>query len=129
MSNPESSTFEELLAISEPALHSIALRLREIILSLDPNACEVVRLGDKASTFGIGPKKMSEGYVYILPYKNWVNLGFYRGAHLADPEALLEGTGKNMRHIKIKSIEDVNNPKLKALIKAAKQERELTLKK
>jgi len=129
MSDKKFGTFEDLLEITGKELRPIAIRLREIILELDPNACEVVRLGDKAATFGIGPKKMSEGYTYILPYKNWVNLGFYKGALLTDKNGLLEGTGKNMRHIKTHSIEEANRPEIKELLKFALEERKAALKK
>lgn len=129
MENKKFGTFEELLAISPPELHPIAIRLRELIFELDPNACEVVRLGDKAATFGVGPKKMSEGYAYILPYKKWVNLGFYKGATLADDRGLLEGTGKSLRHVKMHSIEDANRPEVKALLTLALAERKKALNK
>ena len=33
--------------------------------------------------------------------RGYINLGFYQGAVLADPERLLEGTGKGLRHVKI----------------------------
>ena len=94
MTQTKYGTFDDLMVITEEHLRPIAIRLREIILDIDPDAYEVVRLGDKASTFGVGPKKMSEGYAYILPYKKWVNLGFYKGALLTDKSNLLEGTGK-----------------------------------
>ena len=129
MDNKKFGTFEDLLEITEMELRPIAIRLREIILECDPNACEVVRLGDKAATFGVGPKKMSEGYAYILPYKSWVNLGFYKGALLTDTNGLLEGTGKNMRHIKTHSIEDANRPEVKELLKLACAERKNALNK
>ena len=116
------------MEITEKQLRPIATRLREIILELDPNACEVVRLGDRASTFGVGPKKMSEGYAYILPYNNWANLGFYRGALLPDKSRLLEGTGKAMRHIKIRSIEDANRSEIRKLLILAVTERKTALK-
>ena len=108
-------------------LQPIAIRLREIILELDPDACEVVRLGDRAATFGVGPKKMSEGYAYIMPNKNWVNLGFYKGAILPDPGGLLEGTGKSLRHIKTHSLDDANRPEVKELLKLALAERKEAL--
>ena len=82
------------------------ITLKEIITQVDPDTYEVVRLGDRAATYGVGQKKMIEGYVYILPHKSWVNLGFFRGSILSDPNGLLEGTGKNMRHVKIHSMED-----------------------
>ncbi len=127
MTETKFGTFEELLEISEASQRETAVRLREIILSIHPDAVEVVRLGDKAATYGVGPKKMSEGYTYILPYKSWVNLGFYQGANLPDPDGLLEGTGKKLRHIKIRSLADADDPKLQPLIEAALAERKEAL--
>ena len=129
MADTKFGTFEDLLAITETALQPIAMRLRESIIELDPNAVEVVRLGDRAATYGVGPKKMSEGYAYVLPHKKWVNLGFYKGALLSDESGLMEGTGKKLRHIKIHSIEDANRPEIKRLLISALEERKTALKK
>lgn len=82
-----------------------------------------MRLGDRASTFGVGPKKMSEGYIYIMPQKKWVNLGFYKGASLTDNNKLLEGTGKQLRHIKVHDLSLAKNENVKALISQAIEER------
>ena len=49
----------------------------------------------------------------------WVNLGFYQGVDLADPEGLLEGTGAKMRHVKIRSLDAAQLPEVRALIMAA----------
>jgi hypothetical protein len=93
-------TFDELMAESEAALRPVAMVLRQLVLEIQPGAVEVVRLGDRAATYGLGPRKMSEGYCYVLPYTRWVNLGFFQGAQLPDPEGLLEGTGAKLRHVK-----------------------------
>ena len=45
----------------------------------------MVRLGEPAATYGLGPKKNTEGYAYIMPHAKWINLGFFRGAALPDP--------------------------------------------
>ncbi len=45
---------------------------------------------------------MKDGICYIGVLKDRVNLGFHQGAHMRDPYGLLEGTGKQMRHIKIR---------------------------
>lgn len=127
MADTKFGTFNDLLEITVEELRPIAMRLREVILEIDPDAVEVVRLGDRAATYGIGLKKMSEGYVYILPYKNWVNLGFYNGALFADKFELLEGTGKKLRHIKMRSLEDVERPVLRELILLALSERKEAL--
>jgi len=124
MSETGYGNFEDLLAIADDIVKELVSALRAEILKIDQNAFEVIRLGDRAATYGIGPKKMSEGYCYIMPHKSWVNLGFYQGASLSDPNTLLEGTGKNMRHVKIRSLDDSSNPKVKALIQAALLERQ-----
>lgn len=127
MKKPEFGTFQDLVELTPDPLRPIIQKLREIILTVDPEPCVVVRLGDRAAAFGVGPKKMSEGYVYILPHTNWVNLGFYKGADLDDPEALLEGTGAKLRHIKMRSVADCENPAIADLIRGALNERKQAL--
>ncbi|MEX1335015.1 MAG: DUF1801 domain-containing protein [Candidatus Limnocylindrales bacterium] len=116
-------SFDELMAETEATLRPVARRLREIVLEVHPDAVEVVRLGDRAATYGLGPRKMSEGYCYVLPYRAWVNLGFYKGAELPDPARLLEGTGAKLRHVKVRSPEAADAPAVRALIEAALRER------
>ena len=57
------------------------------------------------------------GYVGI--FKAHVNVGFFCGAVLQDPARLLEGTGRNMRHVKLKPGSKVDSEALKALINGA----------
>jgi hypothetical protein len=127
MSETRFGTFEELLTQSKAAMRPIAARLREIVYHVDPGTVEVVRLGDRAATYGIGPKKMSEGYCYVLPQERWVNLGFFVGATLPDPTGLLDGTGAKMRHVKVPSLEDAVSPAIRALIEASYAERRAAL--
>ena len=126
MARPRPGTFDELLEITEELLRPIASALREMVFEVDPNAFETVRLGDRAATYGIGPRKMIDGYAYVLPYKKWVNLGFYQGVGLADPEGLLEGTGAKMRHVKVHSTDDVARSAVRALVEGALELRKAT---
>jgi hypothetical protein len=112
-------SFDELLAGVAPNLATIARRLRAIIRNVDASTVETVRLGDNSATFGVGPRKMTDGYAYIMPMRGYINLGFYQGALLADPKRLLEGTGKGLRHVKIRSLADANRPPVRALVAAA----------
>lgn len=48
-----------------------------------------------------------------------MNVGFFTGAMLQDPTGLLEGTGKRMRHVKLKPGREVSSDALNALIEAA----------
>ena len=127
MSETRFGTFDELLDITEEPLRPIAVRLRDVVLDVDPSVVEVVRLGDRAATYGVGPRKMSDGYCYVLPYTSWVNLGFYQGAELPDPTGLLEGTGAKLRHIKVRSLDAIDDPAIRVLIEAALAERKAAL--
>lgn len=52
----------------------------------------------------------TKSFAYLLANKNHVNLGFYGDFEkLNDPDGILEGTGKTMRHIKLKKATDINS--------------------
>ena len=53
-------------------------------------------------------------FAYVNGFKAHVNVGFFRGAEIADPDGLLEGTGRFMRHVKLRPERDVD---AKALLK------------
>ena len=112
-------TFDELLLGVERDLAAIARRMRAIIRTVDVSTVETVRLGDNAATYGVGPKKMTDGYAYIMPMRGYINLGFYQGAMLADPDRLLEGTGKGLRHVKVRSLAEANRLPVRALVASA----------
>ena len=113
-------TFDELLAGVEPDLAAIARRLRAIIRAVDVSTVETVRLGDNAATYGVGPKKMTDGYASTsCPCAATSISASIKGQMLADPERLLEGTGKGLRHVKIRSLAEANRPPVRALVAAA----------
>jgi hypothetical protein len=56
---------------------------------------------------------------YVNAFKAHVNVGFFLGAELADPSGMLEGTGKFMRHVKLRPEHGVNAEELMKLIKTA----------
>ena len=76
--------------------------VRELIHDDQPTAC----VGDAA--FG-----------YVDAFTAHVNVGFFRGAALADPAGLLEGTGKFMRHVKLRPDRPIDSRALKKLIETA----------
>jgi len=65
---------------------------------------------------------------YVNAFKAHVNVGFFRGAEIADPENLLEGTGKLMRHVKLRPECDVDTTALTTLIKTAYADMKARLK-
>ena len=58
---------------------------------------------------------------YFMVGKNHVTFGFPRGASLHDPAKLLQGAGKNLRHIKLREVSDVHDANVKKLILEAKK--------
>lgn len=112
-------TFRDILAAAAPQMRPVCAALRALIAGEHGGYVEIVwpRMG--IASFGVGPKKMSEHYAYIAPEGGHVNLGFYHGTALADPMGLLEGTGKKLRHIKIRDACAVANPAVAALLRRA----------
>jgi hypothetical protein len=76
--------------------------VRELLHDGHPTAC-------------VGPA----AFAYVNAFRAHVNVGFFLGAHLADPGGLLEGTGRHMRHVKLRPGADVDPAALAALIEAA----------
>jgi len=76
--------------------------VRELLHDGHPTAC----VGDAA--FG-----------YVNAFRAHVNVGFFRGAEIADPHGLLEGTGKFMRHVKLGPGREVDAMALRKLIETA----------
>ena len=56
---------------------------------------------------------------FYMAAKEHVVFGFMRGAMLRDPEKLLEGTGKYLRHVKLRSVADVRRPGVRSLLRQA----------
>jgi len=76
--------------------------VRELLHDGHPTAC----VGDAA-------------FCYVNAFTSHVSVGFFRGAELPDPAGLLEGTGKLMRHVKLRPDRDIDADALAALIEAA----------
>ncbi len=99
-----------------PELQAIIRTLRGIATKSMPEAYEMIYHAAIGYSLTQSP---FDRICYIAPQKNYVNLGFFFGAHLPDPQHLLVGEGKRMRHIKVRSVEDASNPALEELMKMA----------
>jgi hypothetical protein len=100
----------------------LALALREVILEEMPDASEsVYQVYTVAIWFGFSGK-MKDMFCYIATNAKHINLGFPRGSTLPDPNKVLEGDGKALRHIKLRSLEDVERPFVRRYIRAAMEQ-------
>jgi hypothetical protein len=100
---------DRILAGVQSPQREVAEALRRLILATGPALQETVMYGV--------PWYRGKDYVFaIAAHSSHTNLEFYRGTSLRDPGHLLEGTGKNLRHVKVFTVEDARQPRLQALL-------------
>lgn len=91
----------------------ITQQVRDIFLTADKNLTEAMKWNQL--TFSIG--KTNIAFIYSFPNLEYMNLGFFKATSLPDPKKLFEGTGKNMRHIKLYHDKRIPTTQIKAWIK------------
>ena len=107
----------KLLAEHPPEQQAIEHALRATIRREFPGAVEQVDFGNKLIAFGRSMKM--RGLLFaLIAHKSWVNLQLADGAELPDPNGRIEGTGKRIRHIKIRSVADASSPAVVDAIRA-----------
>jgi hypothetical protein len=84
----------------------IVSQVRGIILAAAPEADESIKWAQPVYEIN-GP------FAYIKAFKNSVNFGFWRGVDIQDSHGLLVGSGEKMRHIKLVTLEDINEDAFK----------------
>jgi hypothetical protein len=103
-----------------PEVARVARRARAKLRTLLPGMLELVYDNYNALAIGFGPtERASDAIMSIAVYPRWVSVFFLRGAQLADPQKLLRGSGRRVRHIVLEGPETLDRPGVKALIKAA----------
>jgi hypothetical protein len=115
-------TDAELATLLEP--HSPAVRevfgaLRTLVREVMPDASEQVDLPDRLTAFGFGPPggtRMRGLAIALIPHTAHVNVQLADGAELPDPAGIVDGTGKRIRHVKCRTLDDVARPALRALL-------------
>jgi hypothetical protein len=108
------------LARCDPHVSHLALALRELVLEEAPEAIESLVDGYAVSIgFSFTGKPLKDGFCHVVAYSTHVNLGFNRGALLADPNRVLAGNGKLIRHITIKNQSELDRPFVRRYVQAA----------
>jgi hypothetical protein len=116
----EPATLEQLLELFPPEIADLSRAADALIRSSIPVGGSLVSLGWKNVRYGPRtPIRMDELVVVMNPMRDRVNLNFADYESLPDPDRLLEGTGKGIRHIKIRTAADLKRPGVKALLQAA----------
>ena len=121
MSQPPKELISFLQPYS-PEIGELALQLRAVVLNEMGPCYENIYDAYSAVAIGYGTSdRLGDGILHIAVYSKHVNLGFNDGATLDDPKGILKGAGNRIRHIKIKSLEDVRRPELRHYIQRAKK--------
>jgi len=122
------AAFAGIVAGFPAEVQHLARSVRELVYDVLPATVEVVWPKQGSVGWGTGPKKFTEQFAYLMPFKAHVTLGFYRGGELPDPHGLLPaGGGKqaggtlSMRSLRITSEAQLREPALRALLEAATQ--------
>ena len=103
-------------------IRDLALELRALVLEEMAPCYENIYDAYSAVAIGYGTSdRLSDGIFHIAVYSNHVNLGFNDGASLDDPKGILQGSGKLIRHITIKTAADLERPELRAYIRRARK--------
>jgi hypothetical protein len=95
------------------------LAARRLILEEAPESSEFVYEVYTIADHFTFTERPSDAFVFTTTHANWVNLGFNFGSLLADPDCLLRGEGKWIRHVRIMQAADLQRPGVRELIRSA----------
>ena len=93
-----------------PALQKVVRGLRVLVKAAVPGTKMTM------NSWGIPTFESKAPFCLYMVGKNHVTFGFHYGTSLHDPEKLLEGTGKNIRHVKLRTAQDLQQRGLRKLV-------------
>jgi hypothetical protein len=96
-----------------PALQKVVRGLRSLVKASVPGTKMTV------NSWGVPTFESKDPFCFYIVGKHHVTFGFHYGTSLDDPERLLEGSGKNLRHVKLRAAEDLEKKGLQELVLAA----------
>jgi DNA transformation protein len=105
---------EDILAGHRDGVRALTERLRRLVLREVPNAEEAGHAGWKLIAY-----RAPRYFCFIAPMRDHVRLGFERGIDLRDPDGLLEGTGTQVRFVRLEEHIPPPEGPLRALIRQA----------
>ena len=117
-------TEEQIEEFLEPFKQELVLLTHELRAFLKKETQPTMELvGDSTISVNIGygfTEKAWDCFCAIIVYSKHINISFPSGASLDDPQGLLQGTGKRVRHIKVKDLYTINNSEVMDLLLEAR---------
>ncbi len=111
------ASWDELLAGHTPQVQAAARELEARIRAELPDVVVDFDPGNRLLAFGRS-MRMRDLLFALIPHAGWVNLQLADGALLPNPDGLIEGTGKRIRHVKVRSVESARDPRIRGAIAA-----------
>jgi hypothetical protein len=111
------ASWDENLTSHTPEVQAAARALEAIIRSEQPDLVIQYDPGNGLLAFGRS-MKMSDLLFALIPHAGWVNLQLADGALLPNPDGLIEGTGKRIRRVKVRSMSASAEPRIREVVRA-----------
>jgi hypothetical protein len=114
------AALEKIIAKQTPAMAKLTKAVLAKLRARLPGAIEMVYDKKRGMVVGFCPdERASNAINSIGVYSQWINLYFFEGDTLPDPERILQGSGKIVRNIRLTSAADLDRPAVKALMAEA----------
>ena len=104
----------QLIEQQQPAIQTLTEALRQRIGAIQPNLSQ-----DASLKLGVIYFRHNRVVCALSPHKAHVNLHFYKGKEIPDPQGILQGSGKVLRHIQYRKVEDIDDDILAQYVRAA----------
>ena len=111
----KAATWDELLATHDTDVQAAAGALETLIREELPDVVVEFDPGNALLAFGRS-MKLRDLLFALIPHARWVNLQLADGALLPNPDGLIEGTGKRIRHIKVRTAEAASDPRVRRAV-------------
>ena len=108
--------FERILSDKPLPMQFLYRDIRKLVLQACPTCNELLYHTHALSSVYSLSDKLKHAFCHIPVYSNHINLGFNSGADLEDPDGLLSGTGKKIRHVSIRESSDLSHPAIARLL-------------
>ena len=119
---PRFASWDENLASHTPEVQAAARALESLIRSEQHDLVVQYDPGNGLLAFGRS-MKMRDLLFALIPHGGWVNLQLADGALLPNEDGLIEGTGKRIRHVKVRSMSASIEPRLREIVRAQLERR------
>src|SRR5882762_11106777 len=122
MSHSPPAALIKFLKPYDREIRELALQLRALVLAEMAPCYENIYDAYSAVAIGYGTSdRLRDGIFHIAVYSKHVNLGFNDGATLDDPKGILQGSGNRIRHLTIKTPDDIKRAEVRAYIRRARK--------